>query len=167
MRSLNNTTNSMDMNVSKLWEVMEDRWSWHAAIHGVSKSQVWLSSWTATITNEILYEITISQDAFWRCWTKRKGEKKHHSDLYSLNPTLKQTLKVRQPPLCYVLELIHEEALVFPVSKQSSPHICLKSMTVRIATQPRKGREGRVGLAFWEMKLSESGASWKQCICRF
>ena len=63
-----------------------------------------------------MYEITINQDDFWRCRTKRKGEKKHHSDLYSLNPTLKQTLKMRQPPFSYGLELTHEEATLFPVS---------------------------------------------------
>ena len=81
-----------------------------------SQSQIWLSNRTTTMTSEILYEITINQDEFWRCWTKRKGEKKHHSDLYSLNPILKQTLKMRQPPLCYAVELIHEEATPFPVS---------------------------------------------------
>ena len=31
--------NSMDMNLSKLWEMMEDRGFWHATVHGVTKSQ--------------------------------------------------------------------------------------------------------------------------------
>ena len=35
--------NSMDMNLSKLWEMMEDRGFWHATVHGVTKSQTWLS----------------------------------------------------------------------------------------------------------------------------
>ena len=44
-------TDSVDMNLSKLREIGEDRGAWHAAVHGVTKSRTWLSNWTTTITD--------------------------------------------------------------------------------------------------------------------
>ena len=40
LRSLGSITYSMDMNLSKLWEAVKARGAWHAAVHGVSKSQI-------------------------------------------------------------------------------------------------------------------------------
>ena len=66
MRWLDGIPNSMDMSLSKLWDLVRDRDTWHAAVHGVAKGQTSLSDWTEHSSNRDLRQCIYV--TAWRKW---------------------------------------------------------------------------------------------------
>ena len=61
MRWLDGITDSMDVNLSKLWEILEDRGVWHVTVRRVTKSWTWLTNWTTTTKMNREYKFNISE----------------------------------------------------------------------------------------------------------
>ena len=79
MRWLDSITGLIDVNLSRLWETVENRGAWCALVHGLAMSQTWLSDWTTTeLDNQV--KCINSGPEVWLChlpamwpWTKKSS----------------------------------------------------------------------------------------------